>query len=266
MAKTKNLGLNLTTDDETLFGDWRKSIDGENGETEKSNMQILDEVVGELQNSSGGTANLKAGEGLDSIVQKYSGEVDGTHYGNSSTGESAAVFGEANKNKANRALMAGKLNENNGANHIVGGVYNTITEKATSGITVGYGNNNNHENAILGGCANKNNAPHTVLGGKFNEITEKGAHSIGGGQGNKANAENAIFNGQDNIIDAVDGSAFGYGLICRGLQGKCVVGRYNNPKSNTLFEVGIGTSDTDRRNAFEVYEGGTCSALEWETM
>lgn len=218
-------------------------------------------TVGNVVTAPGGDSsqndtNLLAGYGKDSIIQKYTGEVDETHYGNTSTGESAAIFGEANKNTANRALMAGKLNKNSGANHIVGGVYNETTEKATSGITVGYQNFNNHENAILGGCANENNAAHTILGGKFNEITEKGAHSIGGGLRNKANAENSIFNGQDNVIDAINGSAFGYGLKVEGLDGKVVIGRYNAPKSNTIFEVGNGTADKPS-NAFEVYEDGS---------
>lgn len=45
MAKTVNLGLNLTTDDNTKFKDWRKTIDGD----ENSNMQILDEAIGEIK-------------------------------------------------------------------------------------------------------------------------------------------------------------------------------------------------------------------------
>ena len=200
--------------------------------------------------------NLENGEGTDSIVQKYSGEVDDTHFGNTSTGESAAIFGEANKNTANRALMAGKLNKNNGANHIVGGVYNETTEMAKSGVTTGYQNINNHENAILGGLANKNNAPHTGLVGAYNEITERGTASAGGGQNNKINAENAAWNGENNVINVKNGAAYGYGLKVEGLDGKVVIGRYNAPKSNTIFEVGNGTSDKPS-NAFEVYEDGS---------
>lgn len=49
MAKTTNLGLNLNEDENTLFSTWRKSIDGNNGDTEKSNMQIIDEAIGEIK-------------------------------------------------------------------------------------------------------------------------------------------------------------------------------------------------------------------------
>ena len=47
MPKTTNLGLNLTTDDTMKFVDWRKSIDG-SGNTEKSNMEIIDEALGNI--------------------------------------------------------------------------------------------------------------------------------------------------------------------------------------------------------------------------
>ena len=47
MPKTTNLGLNLTTDDTMKFVDWRKSIDG-SGNTEKSNMEIIDEAIGNI--------------------------------------------------------------------------------------------------------------------------------------------------------------------------------------------------------------------------
>lgn len=36
-----------------------------------------------------------------------------------------------------------------------------------------------------------------------------------------------------------------------------VCGTYNANKPNTIFELGCGTSDADRRNAFEVYKDGT---------
>lgn len=46
MAKTTKLGLNLETDGNTSFDDWRQSIDGyhESGEN-ISNMEILDRVI-----------------------------------------------------------------------------------------------------------------------------------------------------------------------------------------------------------------------------
>lgn len=41
-----------------------------------------------------------------------------------------------------------------------------------------------------------------------------------------------------------------------GYDNQTVVGQYNNNKSDTLFEVGNGTDDSTRSNAFEVYANG----------
>ena len=50
MAKTENLGLELTTQDTTTFKAWRESINGQgDGITQdKSNMQLIDEAIGDI--------------------------------------------------------------------------------------------------------------------------------------------------------------------------------------------------------------------------
>lgn len=48
MIKSKNLGLNLTENEHITFKEWRESIDGYNEETNKSNMQIIDEAIGNI--------------------------------------------------------------------------------------------------------------------------------------------------------------------------------------------------------------------------
>lgn len=64
MAKTTNLGLELTTDADTLFEDWRNSINGEGSGADKSNMQIIDEFAGSIPGVSG-TATLLASSWSD---------------------------------------------------------------------------------------------------------------------------------------------------------------------------------------------------------
>ncbi len=217
--------------------------------------------------------NIKAGEGKDSVVQVYTGEVDEIHYGNSSTGESAAIFGEANKNNANRALMAGKLNDNNGANSIVGGIWNSNNVFGTHSFVIGNHNQNEADSVIIGGAYNKAtyNSRTSVVVGSYNETDASGSVTAGAYNKNlgsvnivsgvrnevKLGKESTIVCGRDNIIDVNDGAAFGYGLKVEGLDGKAVVGRYNAPKSSTIFEVGIGTSETDRRNGLEIYKDGS---------
>jgi len=46
MPKTTNLGIEITTDDSTLFSEWRASINGNNND---SFAKIVDVAVGELQ-------------------------------------------------------------------------------------------------------------------------------------------------------------------------------------------------------------------------
>ncbi len=50
MPKTTNLGLELTTDDTTKFKDFREAMNGEGDgiEKSKSNMQIIDEAIGDI--------------------------------------------------------------------------------------------------------------------------------------------------------------------------------------------------------------------------
>ena len=72
MPKTTNLGLNLTTDNTTKFVDWRKSIDG-SGNAEKSNMEIIDEAIGNI-NGTIGNINDTIGN-INTILDAINGEV-----------------------------------------------------------------------------------------------------------------------------------------------------------------------------------------------
>ena len=56
--------------------------------------------------------------------------------------------------------------------------------------------------------------------------------------------------------------SFAYGNnVTSSYANKAVFGIYNDDKSDTLFEVGIGTSSTDKKNAFEVVNDGTIRTL-----
>ncbi len=61
MAKTTNLGLNLTEDDQTTFKAWRESVDGVGAEASPSNMQIIDRFAGHIYGQSG-TFTLNASD------------------------------------------------------------------------------------------------------------------------------------------------------------------------------------------------------------
>lgn len=186
--------------------------------------------------------NLQNGEGTDSLVQKYSGEVDDTHYENTNTGKSAVVFGEANNNKGMRALMTGHLNKNIGQN-IVAGLKNNVAAN----------------NAIVGGQSNggigttfddkgiptlPTRAQSSIISGSSNEVGSEDEtihHSIVGGGNNKVSASYSITGGYGNKNNS---------------KHSIIAGIYNDNKENTLIEIGNGTSDENRSNAFEVYKNG----------
>jgi hypothetical protein len=60
MPKTTNLNLELTTDDQTLFEDWRLSQNGQNEVGSESNMQLIDAWAGEVNGLLDGVETLLA--------------------------------------------------------------------------------------------------------------------------------------------------------------------------------------------------------------
>ena len=94
--------------------------------------------------------NLENGTGLDSIVLKYSGTVDETHFASSTTGERDVCLGEANKSSGKRNIIVGKLNENAGSNNIIGGLFNVCKSNhcLLSGEGINIGEGRRHKSGI----------------------------------------------------------------------------------------------------------------------
>jgi hypothetical protein len=70
MAKTTNLGLNLTEDENTSFSDWRKTIDGNGSGESKSNFQKIDEAIGAV-------ISLTDEIWLNTPLSNITGKIDG---------------------------------------------------------------------------------------------------------------------------------------------------------------------------------------------
>lgn len=89
------------------------------------------------------------------------------------------------------------------------------------------------------------------------DTKSKGNSSFVTGQKNTAteNASRGFVGGYDNTIDNASTFAFGQGLK-NSRERKASFGQWNKDEYDTLFEVGCGTSDTDRKNAFEVRDNG----------
>ena len=170
--------------------------------------------------------NLINGTGTDSIVQKYSGQTDETHFGNISEGESGAVFGEANSNSGNRAIVSGKMNRNSAPNSLIIGLGNGRGIGATPNI-----------NALSG--------EQLFVFGNLNSVSNGDGNIVLGVENTLSDVRYTTIIGRGNIINNT--SLY---------EGKCVVGRYNNQKSDTMFEVGVGDYN-NRVNGLEVLKEGT---------
>ena len=185
-----------------------------------------DKIVYKVDSSDLSTAtNLENGTGLDSLVQKYSGEVDATHFGNTCDGESGAVFGEANFNSGNRALISGKMNRSSAPNSLIVGLGNGRGIDADPTIDVLSGEQ-------------------LFVFGALNQISNGDGNAVLGAENTLSDVRYTTIIGRGNIIDNT--SLY---------EGKCVVGRFNNQKPNTMFEVGVGDYN-NRVNGFEVYKDG----------
>lgn len=199
--------------------------------------------------------NFENGEGRDSIVQKYSGKVDATHFGNKDYvlddngnpirdtsgnikyGKGAVVFGEANSNNADRAFVGGKLNTNTGSQALQVGLQNINT--GAQSTQCGHYNENYADQTIQNGYKNKNYAMSAAQHGEQN--LNMGYGSVQCGQHNKNNAFNSLQVGlyNENTTDnAIVGGYF------------CV------DTSNALVKIGNGNNGNQRQNAFEVLKDG----------
>lgn len=89
--------------------------------------------------------------------------------------------------------------------------------------------------------------------GSNNTASRNNAHVEG--RYNTASGTSSHAQGESNTASGNYSHAGGEGNVA-GYSAQTVVGKYNNNKSDTLFEVGNGTSDDDRKNAFEISGDG----------
>lgn len=159
-------------------------------------------------------------------------------YGNKlSDSGTEAVNKNWDETRLDAADIHGIGNVGTGLAIFIRGVGNKITAKLAS---------------ITGGKGNEITAPLGRAGGLNNKVTG----DLGDAFGNETEAGNTATS-RGYLTKALGwlSATFGYATIARNLA-QFVVGKHNLNKGNTYFEVGNGTSDTDRKNAFEVYKDG----------
>ena len=138
------------------------------------------------------------------------------------------------------------------------------TVTGTGDSRVGITGVNKGLNSILAGNSNWNGADNSAVFGNQNIIGEDRddnpcySNLIGNGMINFINSSShcGILGAFCKILNSHTTHLFGHALLADGRYGKTVVGVFNDDKANTQFEVGNGTSEADRKNAFEVLKDG----------
>lgn len=176
-----------------------------------------------------------------------------------SAGSNIAIGRVANQNSGSSVALTGSIAIGTTGGTAVGSggtanSYSTVIGSYdTADSSVGARNSTEGKySAILGGIGNTNGANYGMIIGGRN-------HTIAAGAFNSA-----ILGGFQNAISGTGsaGMALGSNLIVSG-NNQIVVGRYNLSNNNTKFVVGAGSSDTDRKNAFEVLNTGQAKLAQY---
>lgn len=208
--------------------------------------------------------NILNGEGDSSLVQKFSGEKDEERFQSTANVNYAVSLGRSNHNYGKYSLMTGNLNVNGsspdtignqGFNSVVGGSSNVNT--GVNSIVSGFVNTNASRSSLIVGEYNENAGRHSILAG-FGNIN-KGDYSIIAGRNNSINKGYNIVNGYHNYTNAYQYITMNGRELYANASGQTIFGNFNI-EAGALFEIGNGTSESNRHNAFEVYQDGRARA------
>ena len=218
--------------------------------------------------------NIENGTGTGSLVQTNVVSSSGTPYTNRANGSGAIAFGKNCVSTGNTAFTIG---QNNRTGNDTGGDYS-----GNGGFTHGYNNINEGHYTEVGGSGNvvewdgadtivngRNNhiinSSHSAVFGDTNNVNgiynpNNGANdNIVGGKNNTVGSSGNIVGGESNTANGNNNSLIigSHNSINTNSSGDRIVGgHYNNHVVNALMEIGNGTSNTNRKNAFVVLEDG----------
>lgn len=107
-----------------------------------------------------------------------------------------------------------------------------------------------HNASHAGGAATITGRPQQTVIGKYNSVSSDALFAVGNGTANAAR-KNAFVVNADGTASVQRGFNAGSGTQ-QGRGDQCVVGKYNVDDNSSLFVVGAGTDDANRRNVFTV--------------
>lgn len=135
----------------------------------------------------------------------------------------------------------------------------------------GGGTLDNCSNSFMIGAANElTKSNDSFVSGTYNQVSGLRESAVLGGD-NKINATGvSMHNFISGYKNEMSGEVESSGIIGENLEmspaerkiGIFIIGKYNDYKEDSIFEVGSGTSDTNRADAFRVTEDGTGYVLK----
>lgn len=214
-----------------------------------------------VANKAHGDYSLVAGGGNLGV---YGCAVFGTN--NEARKHACLVTGASNITYALHSALLGYGLRNTNEDATVVGKYNDEKEKNLL-FTVGNGTNfSNKSNAFTvdkdGNIKAKNSIATTAIYGEYSKIpTMTGtnlalAGRVNLGTDNTINQTVGYVGGSSCNVNSLGSFAHGLGLQSSSSRYSAAFGRYNKTDNGMFFEVGIGTSENDRRNGLSLDKDG----------
>jgi hypothetical protein len=204
--------------------------------------------------------------GQNQSINQYSeGAIIGGGYGNTIQGKYCGIFSGAGNSISEP--YAGT------SSFIGGGTGNEISGASSSGYNIIVGGNGNinkgYYASILGGTTNTidtNSEASVITGGSYNKITTSGSFIGSGGDNTAAGFRSSVITGTSNVakgnfstvLNGVYNQSPSFGEISGGTYSTIYTPASSTDIVSTdkIFNIGIGTSDTSRKDAISIYKNG----------
>lgn len=197
------------------------------------------------------TGNLAISAGDDKTAS------DGTAFTSAASGDHAVAFGFGNTCSGRTTLAQGLYNIVSGKDSVAFGQKNTVN--GDQAFAAGQQNEVTTRLGVAIGYKNKATNTDSIAIGYQN--TSGGSASVAMGDSCEANGTSSTAMGYKTKATGAYSSTFGENTQATN-NGEVAMGLYNKSTTSTdtseqtLFSFGIGTSDTDRVNAFEIKKNG----------
>lgn len=186
-------------------------------------------------------------------IYNYLIVVDKPWLGELEVGYTSMAFGDNNIAYARDTLAGGR---NTKALGKYGVSLGNNTEAGHAALAIGTNVKALGFNGLATGENTKAYGWDSVAGGK--DTTASGKYSMAQNLNTKAIGDNSTALGNNSTASGESSFVTGHGSKAT-LYAQTVVGRFNDTDTNALFIIGNGEGDSDRSNAFEVYDDGSIS-------